>query len=151
MKKTIIIFALGLLAQQITRAQGTVYLSNLGQGFGSDIGVGSNSWLTSSFQTGPSAGGYALNSLQLEMGNAFGNPSGFTALIYAANAGLNPGSMIGTLSGPSDPATDGIYTYTDEANITLMPNSFYYIVLTAETPFVSGAVVSPIGYVWIER
>src|SRR5665213_2368961 len=104
----VIIFAVGLLAPQIIQAQGTVYLSNLGQGIGSEIGVGSNSWLGASFQTGTNAGGYFLNSIQLEMGNAFGSPSGFTALFYAASANLNPGSMLGTLSGSSDPATSGI-------------------------------------------
>ena len=154
MKKNIvngfIIFAVGLLAPQILQAQGTVYVSNLGQGIG-EIGVGSvgsNSWLAAGFNTGSSFGGYMLNSVQLEMGNAFGSPSGFTALIYAANAAINPGSMIGTLSGSSDPATGGIYTYAPAANLTLSPSTLYFIVLTAGTPFFSGAAGPPLGYEW---
>jgi hypothetical protein len=43
------------------------------------------------------------------------------------------------LSGSADPATAGIYTYTPAANLTLLPRTAYYIVLTSETAVVNGA------------
>jgi hypothetical protein len=147
MKKVIIAFVTGLLTQQIAPAQGTVYLSNLGVGLGSDLGVGSNSWLSVLFTTGTNAGGYALNSIQLEMGNAFGNPSGFTTMLYTGPFSGPPRSL-GTLNGSADPSTNGVYIYSPAADISLSPGTFYMLVLGAETPFVSGASGVPLGYVW---
>jgi hypothetical protein len=144
----VIIFAIGLLTPQFVGAQGVVYLSNLGNGIADSRYVGSNSWMAASFQTGTNAGGYVLNSIQLEMGNAYGNPSGFAVLFYSASSSLNPGSKLGTLSGSSNPATSGIYTYTDDSNIMLLPQRVYYMVLTADTPFVGAGAGVPFGYVW---
>ena len=76
-------FVVGLLTQRVTQAQGTLtYLSNLGQpSSGSDI-VGSNSWLFTTFRVGTNPNGYVLNSIQLEMTDASGTPSGFTVMLY---------------------------------------------------------------------
>ena len=136
-------FVVGLLTQRVTQAQGTLtYLSNLGQpSSGSDI-VGSNSWLFTTFRVGTNPNGYVLNSIQLEMTDASGTPSGFTVMLYGqAN---NPfggfiGSSLGTLSGSTNPSTAGIYTYTDDSNLILSPHATYYIVLTAGTAVANGA------------
>ena len=151
MKKSIIsgiiVFAIGLLSPQTTQAQGTMtYLSNLGQSGGA-VGVGSNSWLSVLFTAGTNAGGYLLDNIQLEMGTAFGSPSGFTIMLYS---GLGSGSSgsIGTWSGSADPSTNGIYIYTSATQIVLQPNHFYFIVLSAETPYSSPAIANPIGYLW---
>jgi hypothetical protein len=147
MKKIIITFVVGLLAPQIVQAQGTLtYLSNLGQSSTGSDAVGSDSWLAIDFFTGTNAGGYVLNSVQLAMTDASGNPSGFTVMIYT-DAGFGPpsgpraipGSSLGSLSGSSDPETSGIYTYTDGSNIILLPNFSYFIVLTAGTAVANGA------------
>ena len=84
LKKIIIVFVIGLLVQQITRAQGTIYLSNLGPGLGFG-GVGSNSWQATSFTAGNNVDGYLLNSIQLAMTDASGNPSGFSVMIYGTS------------------------------------------------------------------
>jgi hypothetical protein len=60
----------------------TAYLSNLGQSSTGSLAVGSDSWLAASFGTGTNEGGYELNSIQLAMTDASGNPSGFTVMIY---------------------------------------------------------------------
>jgi hypothetical protein len=138
MKKLIIIsivILLGaLLYPQAIPAQGTMtYLSNLGSATDGGFGVGSNSPAGALFETGNNAGGYVLNSIQLELMNATGsNPSGFTATLYnvANNLGsqyVRLGSSLGALNGSANPSTAGIYTYTDDANLTLSPNTFYFL------------------------
>ena len=54
MKKNIvgiIVFMVGLLTPQITRAQGIVYVSNLSQTSTGSDSVGSDSWLAVRFET----------------------------------------------------------------------------------------------------
>lgn len=131
-----------LIAPQATEAQGTItYLSNLGQLSTGSLAVGSNSWLAAEFHTGNNASGYLLNSIQLGMTDASGNPRNFTAMIYTwvGFSGIFPGSSLGTLDGSLNPVSNGVYTYTDDSNITLSPNDFYFIVLTAGTAIANGA------------
>jgi hypothetical protein len=132
----------GLFGPDVGNAQGTItYLSNLGQTSAGSSPVGSDSWLAASFGTGSNAGGYLLNSVQLGMMNASGNPSGFTVMIYSASGHLDilPGSSLGTLAGSSDPAAGDIYNYTASPNFTLLPNTAYFIVLTDATTVAGGA------------
>jgi hypothetical protein len=58
MKKIIAVLLVALLIQQFVQAQGTVYLSNLGQTSTGSHAVSSNSWLAMGFQTGNNASGY---------------------------------------------------------------------------------------------
>jgi hypothetical protein len=141
MKKIIIVIVAALLASEIVQAQGTIYLSNLGQPSTGTLAVGSDSWLAGVFKTGDNVAGYILNSIQLEMTDASGNPSGFTVMVYANSnpATISPGSNIGTINGSLTPATGGIYTYTPAANLTLSAFSSYFIVLTAGTTIANGA------------
>ncbi len=145
MKKLIsggIVLAIGLMTSQITQAQGTMtYISNLGQPSAGGNSVGSDSWYAVEFRTGPNVGGYVLNTVQLTMTDASGSPSGFTVMLYSAfvGAGTSPGSSLGTLSGSLNPVTSGIYTYTPTSSLTLLPGTFYFIVLTAGTAVANGA------------
>ena len=141
----IIVLVIGLFVPQIVQAQGTTYLSNLGQPSTSSLPVGSDYWLAAFFGTGNNAGGYLLNSVQLGMTDAIGNPSDFTVMIYDVG-GIGEGvpeSSLVTLSGSANPTTSGIYTYTDDSNIILSPGS-YFIVVTAGTTVANGA------YSWSE-
>jgi hypothetical protein len=143
MKRIIMMFVVSVLAPQITQAQGTIYLSNLGQPSAGSMAVGSNSWLAAGFQTGRNPGGYVLNSVQLGMVDASGNPSDFTVMIYGEHNGppppaIQPVSSLGTLNGSTDPATGGIFTYTPASDLTLSPG-IYFIVLTAGTAVANGA------------
>jgi hypothetical protein len=140
--KSSIALVVALLATTITKAQGATYLSNLGQPSSGSVAVGSDSWLATSFFSGNNIGGYTLDSIQLAMADASGSPSGFTIMLYSeANnpGGAFPGSSLGTLSGSAEPATGGLYTYTDNLNITLSPATYYFIVLTAGTGVAAGA------------
>ena len=145
MRKTvisgIIASVFGLLAPQIIQAQGTTYLSNLDQSSVGSVAVGSDSWLAGIFNTGTNySGGYVLNSIQLAMANASGNPSGFQVMLYrAGGGGGEPGALLGTLNGSLNPVTAGIYTYTPTATLTLPIRGIYDIVLTAGTAVADGA------------
>jgi hypothetical protein len=138
----VIIFAVALLAPCIATAQGTTtFLSNLEQAPTGSDPAGSDSWLAANFRTGNNAGGYFLNSVQLDMTDATGNPGEFTVMIYTevGGAGINPGSSLGTLIGSADPATGGTYTYTAPPDLSLSPGTIYFIVLTAGTTVANGA------------
>lgn len=90
MKRLIIIFAVNLLSRQIMQAQGTVYISDLGQISAGNNPIGSNSWCAADFLTGPNAGGYTLDSIQLQMANATDNPNNLTAMLYSGVDVLAP-------------------------------------------------------------
>lgn len=139
---SIIASVLGLMTPQTIRAQGTVYLSNLGQTSTGSYAVGIDSWLAAAFSTGGNTGGYVLNSVQLEMTDASGNPSGFSVMLYGTNGspfGINPGGSLGTLNGSANPSIAGIFTYTPASSLMLSPNMDYFIVLTATTATANGA------------
>jgi hypothetical protein len=142
----IIVLAVALLAPQILQAQGTMtYLSNLTQASAGSITVGSNSWVAFGFRAGPDASGYVLNSVQLAMTDALGNPNGFTVFLYSAvptTGGVYswiPVSNLGTVSDSLTPTTGGIYTFNTVSNLMLAPNKTYFIVLTAGTAVANGA------------
>jgi hypothetical protein len=136
-----IIMAIALLVPTIVRAQGIVYISGLGQSSNGNATVGSDSWLAAAFSTGANAGGYTLDSIQLAMTAASGSPSGFSVMLYSAidTGEAYPGSDIGTLSGSTSPSAGGLFTYTPASDITLSPDTPYFIVLTAGTDVATGA------------
>jgi hypothetical protein len=136
----IITSVFGLLAQQILQAQGTTYVSNLDQSSAGSHSAGSDSWLAACFSAGTNASGYVLNSIQLAMTDASGNPSGFIVMVYATElGGFAPGSSLVTLNGSLNPVTAGIYTYTPDTTLTLAPRVAYSIVLTSGTAVANGA------------
>jgi hypothetical protein len=143
MKSIILMFAVGALTAQTVKAQGTLYISNLGQPSTGSFAAGSDSWLGAVFYTGPDVRGYTLNSIELGMTDASGNPSAFTVMLYVnannPNAGPFNINSIATLNGSLNPATAGTYTFVPTSNITLMGNVPYTIVLTAGTTVASGA------------
>jgi len=137
---SIVCLAVAVSVPQIIQAQGTTYLSNLEQSSAGSFAAGSDSWLAAIFETGTNPGGYVINSIQLAMSNASGNPSGFQVMVYrGAGGGATPGTLLGTLNGSLDPVTAGIYTYTPAAPLTLSISGPYDIVLTAGTAVGNGA------------
>jgi hypothetical protein len=139
--KKIIIIAVSLFITQIMQAQGELYLDNVGQPSAGSEAVGSDSWFPAFFYTGGNASGYMLDSIQLGMADATGNPAGFTVMIYTAATGPypTPGNSLGTLDGSANPSTAGIYTYAPDTDLILSPYTSYYIVLTAGTAVANGA------------
>jgi hypothetical protein len=147
MKKTIlngvITIAVVLLSSQFVQAQGTMtYLSNVDQASVGSLSVGSDSWVAAMFRTGTNPSGYLLDSIQLALADATGNPSGFTAMLYSSTGGVAgpvPNYNLDTLSGSLNPVTGGIFTYTPTSTLTLSPNTRYFIVLTSGTTIATGA------------
>src|ERR1035437_2345748 len=141
MKISIIVcLALAVSVPQITQAQGTMtYLSNLGQPSAGSQLVGSDSWLAVRFLTGGNRAGYSLDSIQLAMTDASGNPSDFTVMLCSNGPiAFAPGPVLATLNGSLSPVNSGIYTYTPASDLTLKPGP-YYIVVTAGTAVADGA------------
>jgi hypothetical protein len=141
MKSSIIIcLAVAVSVPHITQAQVTMtYLSNLDQPSAGSQPVGSDSWLAIEILIGGNRAGYSLDSIQLAMTDASGNPSGFTVMICSnAPIALGPGPILGTLNGSLSPVSSGIYTYTPPSDLTLKPGP-YFIVVTAGTAFADGA------------
>ena len=141
MNKIIIMALIILVASQITHAQEMGYVSNLGQSSSENYGIGNNSWYAAEFRTGSNTGGYSLDSVQLAMTDASGNPSGFTVMVYSAvdTGGPFPGSSLDTLTGSLNPTSADIYTYTPDSSLTLLPSTHYFIVLTGGTAVANGA------------
>jgi hypothetical protein len=141
--RCLFILVLAVFSSEIASAQGTItYVSNLGQPSSGSASVGSNSWFAAGFITGTNVAGYVLNSVQLAVTDASGNPSGFTVMIYNEGnslGGIIPGVSLGTLAGPANPATAGTYSYTPSVSLTLSPNIDYFIVLTSGTSVANGA------------
>jgi hypothetical protein len=137
-KMTLFAIVLGaeLLLRQVAAAQGTSYISNLGQPTIGSGRVASDSWLAQPFTTGTNSSGYVLDSVQLLMGAASGSASGFTASIYSSPGNGAPGSSLGSLSG-ADPRAGGLFSYA--SNLILSPSTFYFLVVTATTHTAQGA------------
>ena len=143
MKPLINVFLLiGLLRPMIVGAQGTTFLSNIGPA-ASATAVGSDSWRAASFVTGTNAGGYELNSIQLQMSSSVGTPSGFAVYLYDVNGIFLPGSSLGNLVG-STPEMDGVYTFA-ASSLSLSPATGYYVVLTAGTSLANGSFQWSVG------
>jgi hypothetical protein len=130
------VLVVGCGLPDLLQGQGTLYVSNLGQGPTGSAAVGSDAWIAQIIRTGANPDGYLLNSLQLLMNPAAGTPSNFAVSIYSG-AGANPGSSLGSLMGP-DPAAGGVFTYST-TGIPLVATRVYYVVLTSTTPVAAGA------------
>lgn len=131
----ILLCVVELLTMKTAQAQGTIFVSSLGQPTAGSMSVANDTWVAASFQTGPSPGGYALNAIQLLMSQASGIPNGFTVMLYSF-AGTPPHSLA-ALNG-SDPATSGVFTYSG-ASFSLAPLSTYWFAVTATTPVATGS------------
>lgn len=128
---SVVVFLLPVMAT----AQGTLQVSNLGQTPTGSAAIGGDAWIAQSFDV--YSGTYTLDSVQLLMNPASGNPGSFTVSIYTS-IGAVPSTQLGSLSGSSNPSSSGIYPYT-ASGITISPGPLYYVVVTAATPMEQGS------------
>lgn len=133
---TSIFVVITLAAPSLSKAQGTVSVSNLELLTTGNAAVGSDSWVAQSLSTGTNTAGYVLDSVQLLMGGTSEDPSGFTLSLYSKSADGAPGTSLGSLSGV-EPSGNGLFTYT-ASGITLLPSTFYFVVATSATPITQG-------------
>ncbi len=138
----LVVLAAKLFTPSFVQAQGTLYVSNLGQASTGSASIGSDSWIAQGFYifaTDPNT--YTLNSIQLLMNPASENPAGFSVSIYSnASLGGIPQNNLGNLNGPANPSAGGLFTYA-ASDITLSGGFTYYVVVTAATPVAQGSFV----------
>jgi|SRR5579885_3502471 len=127
-----------LFAATNLQGQGVLYVSNLGETAGGAMAVASNSWIAQLFVSGSNPQGYLLNSIQLLMNPASGNPSGFAVSIYSADGNGNPGTLLGNLFGDSNPMAGGVFSYS-ASEVKLSPITDYFVSVTAATSVGTGA------------
>jgi hypothetical protein len=133
------VITLGIFAPHPASGQAVTYLSNLGETTASSANVLGANWVAAHFTTGTDAAGYDLNSVSLLFSAGSSDPGpGFELDLYSAGTG-HPGVSLGTLTGSSDPADAGVYTYTTSG-----------LALTASTPYWVVARPGPLTgpYLW---
>jgi hypothetical protein len=146
-KTTIVklILAAVILVPLCALAQGTLQVSNLGQTPTGSAAIGSDSWIAQEFITGNNPDGYTLDSVQLLMNAASETPAGFTVSLYSKTGDPHSGSNgdspladIGNLNGSADPSSGGLFAYAS-AGLLLSSHTFYFVVVTSETPVADGS------------
>lgn len=115
-----------LIAVPASRA--TVMVSNLAETTFSSFPVGVW-WAGNRFITDSSAPSFQLDSVTLSMDAASATDGGFFVAIYSDGIG-EPGSLLGTLSGSSNPAAAGQYTCLS-TGLSLAANTSYWVVAGA--------------------
>jgi hypothetical protein len=135
--------AIGILLPLVAPAQGMLQVSNLNQSPTGSAAIGSDSWIAQNFAIrAPDANPYVLESIQLLMNPASGDPDEFSISIYSAPFGsFTPQTHLGSLNGSMNPSTGGVYTY-GSPGIVLLSGFNYFVLVTAGTP------VAEASYTW---
>jgi hypothetical protein len=85
----------------------------------------------SGFRTGPSGGSYELKSVTLDLAETTTNGGGFTVSVWNNDAmdsvGV-PGTQLAVLSGQSNPAGPGYFTFTTPSPLRLSDSTTYWII-----------------------
>ena len=112
-------------------AQAETVVSNIGQSTVTPRAiVSSTQSQAQAFTTGSAAGGYELESVDLEVLNFVGTTSHISVSIYSEASG-EPGSEVHALSNPSTIAGNGVRTFTAPANATLGASTTYFVVISS--------------------
>ena len=115
-------FACGIVA----RAQ-TVVLSNLSSTRSSQVSLSATAYQAAPFTT-DSSSSYSLNSVTLGLAAATNTSGNFFVAIYSGVS--QPTTLVtnGQLSGNSNPASAGNYSFTAGATVALAPSTTYWVV-----------------------
>jgi hypothetical protein len=149
----LIFLVAGVFATRLTPAQGTVYLSNLGEPTSGSAPIANDSWIAASFFTGNAPGGYVVDSVQLLMVGASGNPGNINVSIYSSTLFRVPETSLGSFSG-MNPIGSGVFTYTT-SGMLLPPNELHFVIVTSSSPLMVGqydlGIANTNRYVGIEQ
>lgn len=135
-------------SSQPTQAQGTAYLSNLGEGRFTGVTLENGQWLAQPFKTGTASAGYNLDSIQVLVASevqrgSIHDTGSFNFFLYSDQNG-QPENNLGSLSGFN---TIGLGTLTYTASgIILSASTTYWIVATEVVP-----TGSSLAYIWESR
>jgi len=122
-------------------SEATVMVSNLDQPMFSSFPVGAW-WGGNQFITDNSASSFLLDGVTIKMDTASATPGNFFVAIFSS-AGDRPGTLLETLSGSSNPAAAGNYSYTS-TGLSLAPNTSYWVVAGVSSGGSGGT-----GYNWV--
>ena len=127
------------LAPLTSAFAGSVVLSNLANATKGSDTVNYNSWNGDSFVTDSQS--WRLNSVTLDMAAGTSSTgSGYFFIAIYSDAGTEPGTVLETLTGSTNPYNAGQYTYTAAGSgLLLNPNTRYWIVQGLSTSVSSGA------------
>ena len=103
----------------------TVIVDNLSQAIQDYGAVTSTTWVANQFTTDNQS--YDLTSVRLNLRTAFNTAGNFIVQIWDDNLTTGPGNLLLTLSGSSNPASAGLYTYIPLTTVTLNPATSYWI------------------------
>jgi hypothetical protein len=106
-------------------AQGTTFVSNLGDSPVGNRSIGSDSWWGQDFKTGTNSLGYNLHSIDILMNSSAGNPNGFSLSLELSFSH----SLLGNLTGP-EPTTAAVHSFFG-GGMHLEPATRYFLVATA--------------------
>jgi hypothetical protein len=122
------LFALALMGTtpEAASAASVVLSENLSAATGGTEAASGGRWLTASF--GTDASSYTLESVTLLLANA---STGQASLALYTDDGLQPGSLVGTLTSPGSYSNSLTNTTFTASGITLAGNSTYWVVLKA--------------------
>ncbi len=123
MKKFVILSLLVIVTTAFADSTITSNISQPTDGFSNNVGP--TQWVAMGFTTDNTE--YLLTSVELLMNTTTSNGSGGFTLAIHDNNGGEPGTLIETLVGDTDPVTTGIYTYTS-SGVSLDANTKYHIV-----------------------
>jgi hypothetical protein len=116
----------GLVCGTVGHAQ-TVVISNLSSTRSSQVSISATAYQAAPFTT-DSSSSYSLNSVTLGMAAATNAGGSFFVAIYSG--ATQPTALVtnGQLSGNSNPATAGNYSFTAGASVLLAPSTTYWVV-----------------------
>lgn len=103
-----------------------IMVSNLGQPTSGSSPLEFGFWFGNRFVTDSSAASFTLEHVVLDLGSSMNSSGNFFAAIYSDSSG-QPGILLETLSGTTNPSTPGNHTFTSNA-LGLSANTSYWIV-----------------------
>ena len=89
--------------------------------------VASDAWISTYFLTGNSPAGYKLNSIQLSLDNATGDPQGFAVMLWDFRTRQSLANLTG-----NDPLASGVRTYT-ASDFALLPSTVYWFAVRSSS------------------
>jgi len=127
--KVLIAVASSLVVLTCAQAQTIIVDNTAATVSGSDV-IDSNTWQANSFTMDGTSRSLQSVTLSLDNGNAVGG--NFQVQLWNSG-GSQPGTLLATLSGNSDPLTANTYSYTPSSTVTLSANTKYWVVAEGST------------------
>lgn len=117
----LIVLLLSLLG--LPSAHAALAVTNVGQSNDFDVPVQYLAWMATAFVAGED---WTLTSIDLLMDNATTGNGGFVLELWSDSAN-NPGASLLSLTGPANPATQGIHSYTT-SGFALSQSATYWVI-----------------------